>query len=140
MPGSAAQRQPSPRPSATGASTLAVIGAGRDALVQLLRTLAARLDELDRALADLAWHQRRSRVTPGCGETYCERAALEAEQERLTIRLGALASQLKVLDSKLADISDNGDDLSTMLSTCPYCGYPSRGFGPCAPCRPELAS
>lgn len=122
-------------PATNGA--LEILEADREHLTHLLRGLASRLDELDRQLADLTWRQLRPRSGPRFGETFCERTALEAERERLTGRLGALAQRLNTLDSKLSGV--NSDHLpASLVGTCPYCGYPSLGSGLCAFCRPHL--
>ncbi|MFM9035753.1 MAG: hypothetical protein ACKOQ4_15970 [Mycobacterium sp.] len=109
--------------------------AQREQLTRLLRGLAARLDELDRELADLAW--RRGRPSAALGEMLCERTALEAERSQLTARLGGLADRLKVIDGAL---SHDGDlPGAARVGMCPYCGYPTLGSGLCAFCRPHLA-
>ena len=128
MTGSAAVMRPSrEQHAATG---------DREQLTHLLRSLAARLDHLDRRLTDLAWHQRRLQASRGFGETFCERTELETERARLNDRLGALASQLKILDTRVSDsVSHRSDD---RVGMCPYCGYPSLGSGLCAFCRPHI--
>jgi hypothetical protein len=106
----------------------------REQLTQLLRSLAGRLDEIDRRLADLAWvHQHRQGRTPG-GENLCERTALESERQRLNDRLGALAVQLSSIDTRRP--AHHRD--SMRVGTCPYCGYPSLDSGLCAYCSPHL--
>jgi chromosome segregation ATPase len=124
---------------AAAAAPLALMRDHREQLTQLLRTLAARLDELDRRLTDLAWPRHRQHVGVQLGELLCERTALEADRSRLTERLAVLAKQLKALDSQLSD--NAGHDLpgAARVGTCPYCGYPSLGSGLCAFCRPQLA-
>lgn len=132
MTGSAALMQPSWEQS-TGAGTTA---GDREQLTHLLRSLAARLDHLDRRITDLAWHQRRPQSVLGFGETPCERAALESERARLNERLGVLAKQLRILDSRGAGEVHRSHG---RVGTCPYCGYPSLASGLCAFCRPHIA-
>jgi chromosome segregation ATPase len=119
--------------------TVALLQADRDQLTQSLRGLAARLDELDRRLVDLAWRVRGSQMGVALGEWLCERTALEQERERLSDRLGVLARQLESLDHRLADSDCPGIQPAGRVGTCPYCGYPSIGSGLCAFCRPHLA-
>ncbi len=107
----------------------------REQLTHLLRSLAARLDHLDRRLSDLAWRQRRPLAGPALGDKVCERTALESERARLSDRLGVLAMQLRTLDNR---VSDAGHRAHARVGTCPYCGYPSLGSGLCAFCRPHL--
>ncbi len=111
----------------------------REQLTQLLRTLAARLDELDRRLTDLGWRRHRQHSGVTLGELLCERTALEAERARLTERLEVLAKQLNALDSQLSDTDCHDLAATARVGTCPYCGYPSLGSGLCAFCRPQLA-
>ena len=118
---------------------LTLMRADRDQLTHLLRGLAGRLEELDRTLTDLAWRGRGAQVGAALGEWLCERTALEAERDRLTERLCALAEQLKALDSQLSDTDYRGLQPPARVGTCPYCGYPSIGSGLCAFCRPHLA-
>ena len=132
MTGSAAVVQPSWGHSSGSDS----VSGDREQLTHLLRSLAARLDHLDRRITDLAWRQRRPQSVPGSGETHCERTALETERARLNDRLGVLAKQLRTLDSRL---SGAGHHAHTRVGTCPYCGYPSLGSGLCAFCRPHIA-
>ncbi len=132
MTGSAAVMQPSWEHS----GTLTAASGDREQLTHLLRSLAARLDDLDRRLTDLAWRQRRPQAGPGFGEKVCERTALESERARLSDRLGVLAVQLRTLDTR---VSDAGHRTHARVGTCPYCGYPSLGSGLCAFCRPHLA-
>jgi hypothetical protein len=113
--------------------------ADRDQLTLLLRRLAARLDELDRSLADLAWRGRGSQIGVALGEWLCERTALEAERERLGGRLAVLANQLTTLDNRLSDTDSVEGTSPSRVGICPYCGYPSLGSGLCAFCRPHLA-
>ena len=110
----------------------------REQLTQLLRRLAARLDELDRGLADLAWRRRRPAPGVRLAEILCQRTALEAEHHRLTARLGVLVRQLNDLDSRLSDGAEPQHRPSPKVGTCPECGYPSLGSGLCAFCRPHL--
>jgi hypothetical protein len=131
MTGSAAVIQPSAEHSSAGVS------GDREQLTHLLRSLAARLDHLDRRITDLAWNQRRTLPGLGAGETLCERSALETERARLSDRFGVLASQLRTLDTRVAGTADSR--LNGRVGTCPYCGYPSLGSGQCAFCRPHLA-
>lgn len=127
MTGSAAVMQPSrEHPSSTA------VAGDREQLTHLLRSLAARLDNLDRRITDLGWRQRRPQVSHGLGETPCERTALETEHARLSDRLGVLATQLRTLDTGASHTE------RTRVGTCPYCGYPSLGSGLCAFCRPPL--
>lgn len=139
MTGSPAVMQPSGPvtryPAAAGA--VEILEADREHLTHLLRGLAARLDELDRQLADLNWRQLRPHSGARFGETLCERTALENERERLTGRLGVLAQRLNSLDSKLSGVNADHPP-ATLVGTCPYCGYPSLGSGLCAFCRPHL--
>lgn len=113
--------------------------ADRDQLTHLLRGLAARLDQLDRRLADLAWRGRSSHITTSIGEMVCERTALESERERLTDRLAVLAGQLNTLDHQMSSGDCSERPTSARVGTCPYCGYPSLASGLCAFCRPQLA-
>lgn len=62
----------------------------RDALTLQLRALAARLDELDRDLADRAWPSKRFTAMAMPPE-----AELEAERSALTAQLRTLAAQLR---------------------------------------------
>lgn len=62
----------------------------RDALTFQLRTLAARLDQLDRDIADRAWPSKRFTATPMPTET-----ELETERAQLTAQLRTLAAQLR---------------------------------------------
>lgn len=114
-----------------------VLEADREQLTHLLRGLAARLDELDRRLTDLAWRRRQLNASSAEGETFCERTALENERERLSDRLGVLAKRLNTLDARLSG-ADGCATSSARVGTCPYCGYPSLGSGLCAFCRPHL--
>lgn len=125
--------------AATHPDTLTLMQADRDQLTLLLRGLAARLDELDRRLADLAWRGRGSQIGMALGEWLCERTALEADRERLGGRLAVLANQLKTLDNRLSDTDSIEWTSSARVGICPYCGYPSLGSGLCAFCRPHLA-
>lgn len=133
MTGSAVVMQPSWDHSATPA----LPEGDREQLTHLLRGLAARLDELDRQLTDLAWRQRRPQTDRSPGESPCERTALETERARLNDRLGVLAKQLNNLDS--GSPANGALPMYTRVGTCPYCGYPSLGSGLCAFCRPHLA-
>lgn len=126
-----------PEPVADG--SLALVQDHRRQLTQLLRALAARLDELDRRLADLAWRRTRQHAGVVLGELLCERTALESERQRLSGRLGLLAKQLNAIDDRLCDSGSHGAVLAARVGTCPYCGYPSLGSGLCAFCRPHLA-
>ena len=137
MTGSPAVMQPAWHRYAFAAGALGVMEADREHLTHLLRGLASRLDELDRHLADLAWHRQRPRSGAQFGETVCERTALEVERERLTDRLGVLAQRLNTLDSKIS-VAANDQSPGALVGTCPYCGYPSLGSGLCAFCRPHL--
>ena len=65
----------------------------RDALTLRLRALAARLDQLDRDLADRAWPSKRFTATVMPTET-----ELEAERAELNAQLRALAAQLSRLN------------------------------------------
>lgn len=120
------------------AGGLPQLAAEREQLTQLLRRLAARLDELDRGLADLAWRHRRLPPGVSLAEILCQREALEAEHHRLTARLGVLVGQLNDLDSRLCDGTEHQHRPSPKVGTCPECGYPSLGSGLCAFCRPHL--
>lgn len=111
------------------------VGGDREQLTHLLRSLAARLDHLDRRITDLAWNQRRAQTGTGFGEMPCERTALETERARLNDRLGVLAKQLRTLDTRVAGA---GRHDHARVGTCPYCGYPSLGSGQCAFCRPHI--
>lgn len=135
MPGSAALIQPSWEHS----SIPAEVSGDREQLTHLLRSLAARLDHLDRRITDLAWNQRRLPTGSGYGlsEKPCERATLEAERARLNDRLGVLATQLRSLDTRASETGHAAQ--RARVGTCPYCGYPSLGSGQCAFCRPQLA-
>ena len=125
--------------AATHSDPLTLMQADRDQLTLLLRGLAARLDELDRSLADLAWRGRGSQIGVALGEWLCERTALEAERERLGGRLALLANQLTTLDNRLSDTGSIEVTPPARVGICPYCGYPSLGSGLCAFCRPHLA-
>ena len=61
----------------------------RDALTVQLRALAARLDQLDRDLADRAWPSKRFTATAMPTET-----ELVAERAELSAQLRTLAAQL----------------------------------------------
>lgn len=137
VPGSPTVMQPSWRPYPLGTGALEAMEADREQLTHLLRGLASRLDELDRQLADLAWRRLRPHAGVFFGETLCERTALETERERLTGRLGMLAQRLNTLDSELSGVNSDMQP-TTLVGTCPYCGYPSLGSGLCAFCRPHL--
>ena len=128
MTGSAAVMQPSAEHPGTG------VCGDREQLTHLLRSLAARLDHLDRRIADMAWRQRRTLPAPAAGEGFCERTALETERARLSDRLGVLAGQLRTLDTRVSGQTGTYG----RVGTCPYCGYPSLGSGQCAFCRPHL--
>lgn len=125
--------------AATNPDPVALMRSDRDQLTHLLRGLAARLDELDRKLADLAWRGRGAQIGAALGEWLCERTALEAERERLSGRLGILANQLRSLDDRLSGTECFSVAAAARVGTCPYCGYPSIGSGLCAFCRPHLA-
>ncbi len=125
--------------AATHSDPLALMQADRDQLTHLLRGLAARLDQLDRRLGDLAWRGRGSHIGASIGEMICERTALESERERLTDRLTVLAGQLNILDDQMSSGDCSGRPTSIRVGTCPYCGYPSLASGLCAFCRPQLA-
>jgi len=129
--GSAAVMQPSWEHS--GAPTAA--SGDREQLTHILRSLAARLDHLDRRITDLSWRQRRPESGAGSGDKHCERNSLVNERARLNDRLGVLAKQLRILDTTM---SDPGKRPHARVGTCPYCGYPSLGSGLCAFCRPHL--
>lgn len=138
MTGSTAVQQAAGRPAPFVAGGLHQLAAEREQLTQLLRRLAARLDELDRALADLAWRRRRPAPGIRLAEILCQRTSLEAEHDRLTARLGVLARQLNDLDSRLSDGTEQQHRRSPKVGICPECGYPSLGSGLCAFCRPHL--
>jgi CRP-like cAMP-binding protein len=125
--------------AATHSDPLALMQADREQLTHLLRSIAARLDQLDRQLTDLAWRGRGPGIGAALGEMICARTALESERERLTDRLTVLAGQLNTLDSRISDGDYRDKTASTRVGTCPYCGYPSLGSGLCAFCRPHLA-
>ncbi|MCB9408722.1 hypothetical protein [Mycolicibacterium sp.] len=111
----------------------------REQLTHLLRGLAARLEELDRALAELDWRNRHPRTGASAGEILWERTTLSGERDRLSARLGVLARQLGDLDNRLtASLGSVHRPLPT-AGMCPECGYPSLGSGLCAFCRPHLA-
>lgn len=112
--------------------------ADRDQLTHLLRGLAARLDQLDRRLADLAWRGRSSHGGASISEMVCETNAVESERDRLTDRLTVLAGQLNTVDDQMSSGDCSGRTASMRVGTCPYCGYPSLASGPCAFCRPQL--
>jgi hypothetical protein len=131
MTGSAAVMQPSAEHPRTG------ISGDREQLTHLLRSLAARLDHLDRRITDLTWSQRRTLTSPAPGESACERTTLETERARLSERLGVLATQLRTLDTRVCETA--ATSMHGRVGTCPYCGYPSLGSGQCAFCRPHLA-
>jgi hypothetical protein len=127
--GSATVMQPSWEHSGTPTSA----SGDREQLTHLLRSLAARLDHLDRRITDLSWRQRRPESGPASAAKHCERNSLETERARLNDRLGVLAKQLRTLDTAVTDPSTHA-----RVGTCPYCGYPSLGSGQCAFCRPHL--
>ena len=58
----------------------------------MLRGLASRLDELDRDLAVLAWRHHRPATGLELAGIPCAQTALENERDRLTARLGVLAT------------------------------------------------
>jgi hypothetical protein len=125
--------------AATHSDPLALMRADREQLTHLLRGIAARLDQLDRQLADLAWRGRGPHIGAALGEMICARTALESEQERLADRLTVLAGQLNTLDDRMSASDHPEMTVPTRVGTCPYCGYPSLGSGLCAFCRPHLA-
>jgi hypothetical protein len=125
--------------AATHPDPVTLMQADRDQLTHLLRGLAARLDALDRRLADLAWRGRGAQIGVALGEWLCERTALESERDRLGERLCVLAEQLKSIDTRLSNTDFASLQPATRVGTCPYCGYPSIGSGLCAFCRPHLA-
>ena len=129
MTGSAVVMQPSWEPSTDFDSA----AGDREQLTHLLRSLAARLDHLDRRITDLTWRQQRPQPATGAGESPGERAVLETERARLNDRLGVLAKQLRMLDSRKSESGAH-----RRVGTCPYCGYPSLGSGQCAFCRPHI--
>ncbi len=135
MTGSAALMQPSWEQS----SLPTEVAGDREQLTHLLRSLAARLDHLDRRITDLAWDQRRPQIGAGFGDKPCERSALENERARLSDRLGVLAKQLRTLDTRASGNGHSAHPGNGLVGTCPYCGYPSLGSGLCAFCRPHLA-
>ena len=137
MIGSAAVRHTTGRPNPS-VGLLTRLDAEREQLTRLLRGLAARLDQLDRDLADLAWRQHRPGRWSGPADLLHERTTLEAEHGRLTARLGVLARQLNDLDSRLSDDTGQQHHPSPRVGICPECGYPSLGSGLCAFCRPHL--
>lgn len=110
----------------------------REQLTRVLRGLAARLDELDRGLADLDWRHRRPASDYGLAEMLCERATMETERDRLTARLGVLARQLNDIDSRLSGGTGQPPRPAPKVGSCPECGYPTLGSGLCASCRPHL--
>jgi len=126
-------------PASVASPPLALMWDHREQLTQLLRALAARLDELDRRLGDLAWRRHRQHIGVTVGEPLCERTALEAERALLTERITVLAKQLDTLDSQLSDTAGHDPLATARVGTCPYCGYPSLGSGLCAFCRPQEA-
>lgn len=65
----------------------------RDALTTELRALSARLDELDRELADRAWPRKGFIATALPSER-----ELEEEHSRLTAQLRTLANRLHQFD------------------------------------------
>lgn len=125
--------------AATYPDPLETMRADREQLTHLLRALAARLDQLDRQLGELAWRARGPHIGVVLGESLCERTSLESERERLSDRLAVLAGQLNALDSRLASTEGHEYPPAARVGTCPYCGYPSLGSGLCAFCRPHLA-
>lgn len=124
-------------PDPRSGDPLALMQDHREQLTHVLRGLAARLDELDRRLTDLAWRKHRQHLSAAVGELLCERTALESERQRLNDRLGVLAKQLNTIDGQLS--GGRSDTAAPRVGTCPYCGYPSLGSGLCAFCRPQLA-
>ncbi len=134
MIGSAAALPLPARPAPFVAGDLTQLQSEREQLTHLLRGLAARLDGLDRDLADLDWRHRHPRHRASRGETPGNRATLQRERERLSARLTVLARQLNDLDRRLSD----GTFASPRVGICPECGYPSLGSGLCAFCRPHL--
>ena len=83
----------------------------RDQITLLLRGLAARLEELDRTLADLAWHSQYTLHRPTASATsefLWKGTTLRVERERLSARLGVLARQLGDLDDRLATDPGSG--------------------------------
>lgn len=138
MTGSTAVQHVTGRHAPFVAGGLHQLAAEREQLTQLLRRLAARLDELDRGLSDLAWRHRRPAAGARLAEMLCERTSLEAERDRLNVRLGVLARQLNDVDTRLSDPTEQPHLRSPKVGTCPECGYPSLGSGLCAFCRPHL--
>lgn len=125
--------------AATHPDSFSLMRADREQLTHLLRGLAARLDQLDRRLADLAWRGRGPHISVILGEIVCERTALESERARLSDRLTSLADQLNGLDSLLSRTECTEALPTGRVGTCPYCGYPSLESGLCAFCHPHLA-
>ncbi|MGI9125286.1 MAG: hypothetical protein ACR2JM_11130 [Mycobacterium sp.] len=138
MPGSAAVLQPAGGRVPSVAGFVPQLHAERDQLTHLLRGLAARLDQLDRGLSDLAWRHRHSHRAAELSEMLCERAHLESERDGLAARLAVLARQLNDLDSRLDHSAGHQQLPAPKVGTCPECGYPSLGSGLCAFCRPHL--
>jgi hypothetical protein len=115
----------------------AVQRADRERLTQLLRGLAADLDQLDRQLCDLAWRRPRMTAAPAA-DLRGQHAFLQTRREQLTDELRSLAAQLSVADSALCGLRAHDTEVPATVGTCPQCGYPSLSSGLCAHCRPYL--
>ena len=126
-----------PKPALAGG--LNSIQSDRDRLTQLLRGLAAELDELDRQICDINW-QRGRPAGSAIGEMLCQRTDLETKREKITARLHVMAAHLNRLDTVLSDLRRHDQPPTARVGTCPHCGYPSLGSGMCAYCRPNLLS
>lgn len=118
-----------------GSQTLSRMQAEREQLTYLLRALASELDDLERRLSDIAWHLRGLHTGSAAAHLPGERAALQAQHERMNVRLHGLARQLSELDSALSGSEDQPQWPPARVGTCPDCGYPSLGSGLCASCR-----
>ena len=142
MTGPAALMRPRERPVPRIVGGFDQMRDERDQITLLLRGLAARLEELDRTLADLAWHSQHTLHRPTASATsefLWKGTTLRVERERLSARLGVLARQLGDLDDRLATDPGSGVGPLPTAGVCPECGYPSLGSGLCAFCRPHLA-
>lgn len=113
--------------------------AERERLTQLLRTLAADLDALDRRLSNLAWLRHRGRPARPGTDPDTERDDLERRRDLLGSRLSLLAAQLGDLDRDLSALPGEGVRRRVTVGTCPDCGYPSLESHLCATCRRYLA-
>lgn len=106
----------------------------RERLTQLLRAMAADLDEIDRRLSDMEW--RRDHPTGrSADDPAAQRVRLERQRDLLNTRLHVLAGQLTDLDCALSVYRRYEQWPQARVGTCPDCGYPSLESRLCATCR-----